>query len=269
MLAKRAVSIAATSRPATGIRSSVRVPARSGTRRGDWRPRTRRWPRRSPASQNQPVARKNAADRDQRLREPRQRLPALLVDRDDLRHDVGQQHRDHRERDDRHQRRVDERQRELLPQRLARLEIVGEAREHVGQPAGFGADRDEPAIEVGKRPRPARERAGERFARGDLRAQARRTPSPTRGSSACSATAASAWSSGMPERVSVASSRVTSASERRGKARALDRARVGAVGGLDRGREQARRRGAGRAPGARSRRRAAPRRDLPRASTAS
>ena len=105
-----------------------------------------------------------------------------------------------------------------------RLEVIGEPREHVGQPPGFGADGDEPAIEIGKRPRPARERAGERLAGGDLRAQRGERASPRARRRPARRRRTSAWSSGMPERVSVASRRVTSESDAGGKPRALDRA---------------------------------------------
>ena len=66
--------------------------------------------------------------------------------------------------DDRHQRRIDERQRELLLLRLARLEIVGEPAEDLRQLAGLGRDGDEAPIQIGEGPRPARKRASQRRA---------------------------------------------------------------------------------------------------------
>ena len=112
---------------------------------------------------NQPVPAgrpEEAAQRDQRLGEPRQRLPALLVNGDDLRHHVGEQHGDHRKRDRRHQRRIDQRQRELLAQGIACFQIIGEAGEHLGQPPGLGANANEPAIELGKCAGKTRHRRG-------------------------------------------------------------------------------------------------------------
>jgi hypothetical protein len=105
------------------------------------------------------------------LREPRQRLPALLIDRYDLRHDVDEQYADHREGDHRDDHRVDERQHHLLPQRFARFEIVGEACEHFGEASGFRAGADETAIQRRECARITRERGRQRFARGDVRAQ--------------------------------------------------------------------------------------------------
>ena len=122
----------------------------------------------------QPAGRaKEIAGRDQRLREPRQRLPALLINGHDLRNDVGQQHDNHRERDHRHEHRIDERRRELLPQCSARLEIIGQSREHFGKASRFTAGRYEPTIERAERPREARHRHRQRFAGRDMRAQRR------------------------------------------------------------------------------------------------
>ena len=177
VLAKRAVSSAAHEAPATGRRSSNAC-QRARNARAAVGERKRDAAATTAASQIPAGRAKERARRDQRLREPRQRLPALLVDGDDLRHDVDQQHRDHGERDDRDERRIDERERELLPQRLARLEIVGEPREHLGQPPGLGADGDQAAIELREGARIARQRGCERLARGDLRRAARRRASP-------------------------------------------------------------------------------------------
>ena len=104
VLAKRAVSMAVTQaaqRPAGAAGARASAPE---TRRAGWRARTPTATIAAPASQTHRCA-EERADRDQRAGEPRQRLPALLVDGDDLRHDVDEQHGDHRERDHRHERR--------------------------------------------------------------------------------------------------------------------------------------------------------------------
>ncbi len=76
--------------------------------------------------------------------------------------------------------------------RLPRFEIVGKANEDIGQLARFGGDGDETAVEIRERARQARERGGERRARGDLRAHAVVDARAARASSAWSATAVNA-----------------------------------------------------------------------------
>ena len=172
----------------------------------------------------QPCGRtKERAGCDQRLRQERQRLPALLIHRHDLRYDIGDEDGDHAERNDRHERRIDQRHREFLPQREARIEIIGKPGQHFGQAAGLGARADEPAIERREGARKARQRSGQRFAGRAHATAIAVTTFATRASSACSATATSAWSSGIPDCTSVASCRVTSASAAAGKTRARQR----------------------------------------------
>ena len=88
---------AAARRPAAAAAHACQRARNGGRRSADDERDDRRG--RSAASQSHPVARKKSRRRDQRTRQPGQRLPALLVDRHDLRHDVGQQHRDDAERD--------------------------------------------------------------------------------------------------------------------------------------------------------------------------
>ena len=173
VLAKRAESRLRASLPTTGRRSShaCQRARNAGAAIGQ-----RRTPTAATATSRQPQPSGRAeerARRDQRLREPRQRLPALLVHRNDLRNDVGQQHGDDREGDDGDDRRIDQREHDLLPQRLARFEIVGQARQHVGEPSGFRAGADQSAIQRRKRPRVPRQRRRQRFAGSQLRAHGR------------------------------------------------------------------------------------------------
>ena len=97
-----------------------------------------------------------------------QRLSALLVHGDDLRDDVEQERCDNGKRNDGDQRRIDERHREFLPQRLPRFEIVGEPRKNDAQLPGFGTHRHQTAIQLGERARKTRQRRRERLARRDL-----------------------------------------------------------------------------------------------------
>ena len=117
--------------------------------------------------QRQPKPRgraKELARRDQRLRQPWQCLPALLVDRHHLRHDIGQQNDNDGERDQRDQHRIDERRREFLTKHGARFEIIGESRENIGKSSGFAARRDESAIQRAEGARESRHCDGQRLA---------------------------------------------------------------------------------------------------------
>ena len=151
----------------------------------DWRGEQQRMPAFAPALAPQQQHRRNAgcceqtqpvpaggaqefAAGDQRTRKPRQRLPALLIDGNDLRHDVEHQRRDDTERDHRHESWVDQRHGEFLSQRLSRFEVIRQLRQDAAQLTAFGTHGNQAAIELGESPGKPRQRAGERFARRDL-----------------------------------------------------------------------------------------------------
>ena len=170
MLAKRAASRLPASRPTPGsVSRNACQRARSAGLRSARTPATTSTT--SAKSHAQPGRTEERRGRDQRAREPRQRLPALLVDGDDLRHDVDEQHGDDAEGDGGDQRRIDERRRELLPQRLPRLEVVGKPRQHVAEASAVGTRADEAAVERREAARKVRERRGQRLARRDVPAE--------------------------------------------------------------------------------------------------
>ena len=88
VLAKRAVSTATTGRPTTGARKRRTAAMQRETPRSrDSRASARSSPRRR-NSQSHAGSAQESRQRDQRLREPRQRLSTLLIHRHDLRHDI-------------------------------------------------------------------------------------------------------------------------------------------------------------------------------------
>ncbi len=90
-----------------------------------------------------------------------------------LRHHVAQQKRDDAEGDERDDRRIREREHDLLLQRIALLDIVGEPRQHQTELAGMFAGRDQRAVDLGKVFRMLRQRIGERMAAEHFRADRR------------------------------------------------------------------------------------------------
>ncbi len=92
----------------------------------------------------------------------------MLIDRDDLRDNIEQQRGDYRHGDHRDQRRIDQRRGEFRAQRLARLEIIGEAREDFAKLTSLATDRDEATIELRERAREARQCCRQRLSGADL-----------------------------------------------------------------------------------------------------
>ena len=108
------------------------------------------------------------AARDQRPGQEWQRLPALLIHGDDLRHDIEQERGDDAQRDNGDQRRIDERERKLLSQHLSGFEIVREPGQDPAELPRLGADRNETPIKIREGSRKPRHRGRERLASRDL-----------------------------------------------------------------------------------------------------
>src|SRR5262249_30996105 len=122
--------------------------------------------------QEQPAPRLDeVAERDQRARRQRQLLVHLHEYADDLRHDVGEQAADDQDGDDREQQRIGERGPDLLLQRVARLAVVGQPRQHLIEPAGLLTGGDRGAIDFGKAVRRLVQRGRQAGALHDARAQ--------------------------------------------------------------------------------------------------
>ena len=83
----------------------------------------------TPTSQNIHVARRNALNAISACVSHGSVCRDCWNTDDDLRDDVEHQRGDHADRDHRDEHRIDQRQADLLPQRLPRLEVVGEPRE--------------------------------------------------------------------------------------------------------------------------------------------
>ena len=68
-------------------------------------------------------------------------------------------------------RRIDQRQHDLLAQRFAGLEIIGQPREHIRQAPRFGPGAHQSSVQRRERAREARKRCLQRFSGGQLHAQ--------------------------------------------------------------------------------------------------
>ncbi len=119
--------------------------------------------------QIKPVGAQEIGQRDQRARQPRQRLMGVAEHRHDLRDDVGHQAGDDEYRHAGHDDRIDERQADLLAQCLAVLGVLGEAHQHRRQLSGSLAGFDQCPVQFREyrrvlRHRPRQSGAGQHFA---------------------------------------------------------------------------------------------------------
>ena len=121
----------------------------------------------------QPQLAHEAADRQHRHRQRRQRALGAGEDRGHLRHHVGDEEDHDDQRDHRHDGRVQHRAQQLAAQRLALFQVVGQAFQHRAQRAALLAGGDHGAVDVVELARRGGQRARKRAAGVDLAAQVR------------------------------------------------------------------------------------------------